>query len=174
MPSSRLSSDSMSGAITRYPRSTLETWRLKIEGEVKNPLELTYAELSEMETHTIILDDGMRRKWPGLSRTAARRRTVGRRRRRQCGMDGRPAGGVTGASGSAGFGARGNSPGRGPGEIKEPRRPIGKNSLCSQPATEKSEGGCASRPADERRKTNAGPRISPCVPSCPAGTAWRP
>jgi len=36
------------------PEIDAETWRLKIEGEVENPMELTYAELAEMETRTII------------------------------------------------------------------------------------------------------------------------
>ena len=35
------------------PAIDAKTWRLKIEGEVEKPLELTYAELAEMETRTI-------------------------------------------------------------------------------------------------------------------------
>ncbi len=35
------------------PEIDAETWRLKIEGEVENPMELSYAELAEMETRTI-------------------------------------------------------------------------------------------------------------------------
>ncbi len=36
------------------PEIEAETWRLKIEGDVENPLQLSYAELVEMETRTII------------------------------------------------------------------------------------------------------------------------
>ena len=43
----------MFGAIIPSPRSMPKRWRLKIEGEVEKPLELTYAELAEMETRTI-------------------------------------------------------------------------------------------------------------------------
>lgn len=35
------------------PEIDAEAWRLKIEGDVENPLELSYAELAEMETRTI-------------------------------------------------------------------------------------------------------------------------
>jgi DMSO/TMAO reductase YedYZ molybdopterin-dependent catalytic subunit len=35
------------------PHIDVKTWRLKIEGEVETPLELTYDELTEMESHTI-------------------------------------------------------------------------------------------------------------------------
>ncbi len=35
------------------PEIDVETWRLKIKGDVENPLELSYAELAEMETRTI-------------------------------------------------------------------------------------------------------------------------
>ena len=35
------------------PRIDIGTWRLKIEGNVENPFEMTYADLLEMETRTI-------------------------------------------------------------------------------------------------------------------------
>ena len=35
------------------PRIDIGTWRLKIEGDVENPFEMTYADLREMETRTI-------------------------------------------------------------------------------------------------------------------------
>ena len=35
------------------PEIDAEAWRLKIEGDVENPLELSYAELAEMETRAI-------------------------------------------------------------------------------------------------------------------------
>ena len=35
------------------PEIDTDAWRLKVEGDVKKPLELSYAELAEMETRTI-------------------------------------------------------------------------------------------------------------------------
>ncbi|MBP6602684.1 MAG: sulfite oxidase [Verrucomicrobiales bacterium] len=35
------------------PNIDIETWRLEIEGDVENPLELTFEELKGMETHTL-------------------------------------------------------------------------------------------------------------------------
>ncbi len=35
------------------PQIDVGAWRLKIEGEVENPLDVTYAELAGMETRTI-------------------------------------------------------------------------------------------------------------------------
>ncbi len=37
------------------PEIAGEDWRLKVEGDVENPLELSYAELSGMETRTIVV-----------------------------------------------------------------------------------------------------------------------
>ena len=35
------------------PQIDVKTWRLKIEGEVETPLELTYDEVSEMESGSV-------------------------------------------------------------------------------------------------------------------------